>query len=63
MNLKKNYGGGKLDIVYMIDSTGPLSWWIKGDKEKCEEILDKLNENEKLKKYDIKFGGFFIEIQ
>ena len=59
-NLKKNLGKGELDIVYMIDSTGSMSSWIKGVKDKCNEILDKLvNENPKLKNYDIKFGGVF----
>ena len=58
-HLKKNYGSGELDIVYMIDSTGSMGSWIKGVKDKCNEILDKLNENPKLKNYDIKFGGIF----
>ena len=58
-NLKKNFGSGELDIIYMIDSTGSMSGWIKGVKDKCKEILDKLNENIKLKNYDIKFGGVF----
>ena len=57
--LKKNFGKGELDIVYMIDSTGSMTSWIKGVKDKCKEILDKLNENKKLKNYDIKFGGVF----
>ena len=52
-------GGGDLDIVYLIDSTGSMSSWLSGVKEKCKEILDKLNENSKLKNYDIKFGGVF----
>ena len=43
----------------MIDSTGSMAKWIKGVKEKCQVILDKLNENPKLKSYDIKFGGIF----
>ena len=58
-DLKHNYGTGELDIVYMIDSTGSMSSWISGVKEKCKEILDKLNENSKARNYDIKFGGVF----
>ena len=53
------YGKGELDIVYMIDSTGSMSGWINGVKNKCKEISDKLNENIKLKNYDIKYGGVF----
>ena len=49
----------KLDIVYMIDSTGSMSSWIKGVKEKCVEILNKLNENKMFEMIDIKFGGVF----
>ena len=56
---KYNYGSGELDIVYMIDSTGSMGSWINGVKEKCIEILKKLNENPKLENYDIKFGGVF----
>ena len=55
----KYFGKGELDIVYMIDSTGSMSSWINGVKDKCKEILDKLNENTKLKNYDIRFGGVF----
>ena len=43
----------------MIDSTGSMSSWISGVKNKCQEISDKLNENIKLKNYDIKYGGDF----
>ena len=43
----------------MIDSTGSMMSWINGVKNKCKEILNKLNENKKLKNYDIKFGGVF----
>ena len=43
----------------MIDSTGSMGSWINGVKEKCIEILKKLNENPKLENYDIKFGGVF----
>ena len=50
---------GELDVVYMIDSTGSMMSWINGVKNKCKEILNKLNENKKLKNYDIKFGGVF----
>jgi hypothetical protein len=59
--LKHHYifGPGELDIVYMIDSTGSMGDWINGVKDKCKEISDKLNENEILKNYDIKFGGVF----
>ena len=59
--LKKHYifGTGELDIVYMIDSTGSMSHWINGVKDKCKEISDKLKEDEILKNYDIKFGGVF----
>ena len=59
--LKHHYifGTGELDIVYMIDSTGSMGDWINGVKDKCKEISDKLNENEILKNYDIKFGGVF----
>ena len=53
------YGSGELDIVYMIDSTGSMSNWINGVKNKCKEISDKLKENEILKNYDINFGGVF----
>ena len=57
---KSNFGKGELDIVYMIDSTGSMSGWILGVKNKCNEILDKLiNDNPKLKNYDIKCGGVF----
>jgi hypothetical protein len=58
--LKNNsYRREELDIVYMIDSTGSMSSWISGVKNKCKEISDKLNENIKLKNYDIKYGGVF----
>ena len=53
------YGGGELDIVYMIDSTGSMANWINGVKNKCKEISKKLKENEILKNYDINFGGVF----
>ena len=43
----------------MIDSTGSMSHWINGVKDKCKEISDKLKEDEILKNYDIKFGGVF----
>ena len=43
----------------MIDSTGSMEDWINGVKNKCQDILDKINENKKLKLYDIKFGGVF----
>ena len=43
----------------MIDSTGSMSSWIVGVKNKCKEISDKLNENIKLRNYDIKYGGVF----
>ena len=43
----------------MIDSTGSMEDWINGVKNKCQDILDKLNENKKLKLYNIKFGGVF----
>ena len=58
-NLKTSFGRGELDIVYMIDSTGSMSSWISGVKDKCKEILNKLNENDKVKNYDIQFGGVF----
>jgi len=60
-NLYRNLSSfiDKLDIVYMIDSTGSMESWIKGVKDKCKEILIKLNENETLKTFDIKFGGIF----
>ena len=58
-NLFNNNGTNELDIVYMIDSTGSMSSWINGVKDKCKEILDKLNENIKLRDYDIRFGGVF----
>ena len=54
-----SYGNGELDIVYMIDSTGSMGGWISGVKNKCKEISDKLNENIKLRNYDIKYGGVF----
>ena len=53
------YGGGELDILYMIDSTGSMANWINGVKNKCKEISDKLKQNEILKNYDINFGGVF----
>ena len=56
---KYSYGTGELDIIYMIDSTGSMEDWINGVKNKCNEILDKLNENPKIKQYSIKFGGVF----
>ena len=57
--LRPYYGQRQLDIIYMIDSTGGMNRLIYGLREKCQEILDKLNENPKLKKYDIAFGGVF----
>ena len=48
---------GKLDIVYMIDSTGSMSNWIEGVKNKCEEISRNLKVN--IKNFDMKFGGVF----
>ena len=57
--LRQNVGSAELDVVYMIDSTGSMNSWISGVKDKCKEILDKLNQNEKAKNYDIKFGGVF----
>ena len=53
------FGTGELDIIYMIDSTSSMGDWIIGVKDKCKEIRDKLNENEILKNYDIKFRGVF----
>ena len=53
------YGGGELDILYMIDSTGSMDNWINGVKNKCKEISDKLKQNEILKNFDINFGGVF----
>ena len=51
---------GELDLVYMIDSTGSMGGWILGVTNKCKEILDKLiNDNPKLKNYEIKCGGVF----
>ena len=55
------YGGGELDIVYMIDSTGSMDHWINGVKNKCKEISRKLKQNEILKNYDINFGGVFYK--
>lgn len=48
---------GKLDIVYMIDSTGSMSNWIEVVKNKCEEISLNLKVN--IKNFDMNFGGVF----
>ena len=49
------YGTRELDVVYMIDNTGSMGSWINGVKDKCKEISDRLNENIKLKNYNIFF--------
>ena len=59
INFEQNNRNKELDIIYMIDSTSSMHSWIKGVKEKCLEILNKLNENPKVKSYDIRFGGVF----
>ena len=59
LNLYKGLKAQELDVVYMIDSTGSMSSWINGVKNKCKEISNKLKENKILKDYDIKFGGVF----
>ena len=41
----------------MIDSTGSMSNWIEGVKNKCEEISRNLKVN--IKNFDMKFGGVF----
>ena len=56
---KENVGKGELDVVYMIDSTASMSGWIKGVKNKCIEISDKLKQNKKIEHYDMLFGGVF----
>ena len=59
MSNRFSYGFGKLDIVYMIDSTESMANWIEGVKAKCLDILNDLKKNTNLKDFDIQFGGVF----
>ena len=56
-------GKGKLDIIYIIDSTAPMDKWIKGVKNKCKEFFRKLNEILYLKIMMHILDEFFIVTQ
>ena len=49
----------KLDIVYMIDSTGGMGLWISCVRGALNIIYNKLKRSIILREYDIKFGGVF----
>ena len=49
----------RLDIAYMIDSTGGMSLWIYCIRSALNRIYNQLNRSIILREYDIEFGGVF----